>query len=68
MISLKPTSEKSIPENTSNERVYSYAGNQAKYAANRALPNTGSIENCLVFAMGIILCSFGISVSRKHRD
>lgn len=68
MISLNPTSEKSIPENTSNERVYSYAGNQAKYAANRALPNTGSIENWLVFAMGIVLCSFGISVSRKHRD
>ena len=68
MISLKPTSEKSIPENTSNERVYSYAGNQAKYAANRALPNTSSIENWLVFAMGIVLCSFGISVSRKHRD
>ena len=68
MVSLNPTSEKSIPENTSNERVYSYAGNQAKYAANRALPNTGSIENWLVFAMGIVLCSFGISVSRKHRD
>lgn len=68
MISLNPTSEKSIPENTSNERVYSYAGNQAKYAANRALPNTSSIENWLVFAMGIVLCSFGISVSRKHRD
>ena len=65
MISLNPTLEKSIPENTSNERVYSY---QAKYAANRALPNTGSIENWLVFAMGIVLCSFGISVSRKHRD
>ena len=68
MISLNPTSEKSIPENTSNERVYSYAGNQAKYAANRALPNTSSIENWLVFAMGIVLCSFGISVSRKHRN
>ena len=68
MISLNPTLEKSIPENTSNERVYSYAGNQAKYAANRALPNTSSIENWLVFAMGIVLCSFGISVSRKHRD
>lgn len=68
MISLNPTSEKSIPENTSNERVYSYAGNQAKYAANRALPNTGSIENWLAVAMGIVLCSFGISVSRKHRD
>ena len=68
MISLNPALEKSIPESTSNERVYSYAGNQAKYAANRALPNTGSIENWLVFAMGIVLCSFGISVSRKHRD
>ena len=68
MISLNPTLEKSIPENTFNERVYSYAGNQAKYAANRALPNTGSIENWLVFAMGIVLCSFGISVSRKQRD
>ena len=68
MISLNSTSEKSIPENTSNKRVYSYAGNQAKYAANRALPNTSSIENWLVFAMGIVLCSFGISVSRKHRD
>ena len=68
MISLNPALEKSIPESTSNERVYSYAGNQAKYAANRALPNTSSIENWLVFAMGIVLCSFGISVSRKHRD
>lgn len=68
MISLNPTLEKSIPENTFNERVYSYAGNQAKYAANRALPNTSSIENWLVFAMGIVLCSFGISVSRKHRN
>ena len=68
MISLNPVLEKSIPESTSNERVYSYAGNQAKYAANRALPNTSSIENWLVFAMGIVLCSFGISVSRKHRD
>lgn len=68
MISLNPALEKSILENTSNERVYSYAGNQAKYAANRALPNTGSIENWLVFAMGIVLCSFGVSVSRKHRD
>ena len=68
MISLNPALEKSISENTSNEQVYSYAGNQAKYAANRALPNTGSIENWLVFAMGIVLCSFGISVSRKHRD
>ena len=68
MISLNPTLEKSIPENISNERLYSYAGNQAKYAANRALPNTSSIENWLVFAMGIVLCSFGISVSRKHRD
>ena len=68
MISLNPALEKSIPESTSNERVYSYAGNQAKYGANRALPNTSSIENWLVFAMGIVLCSFGISVSRKHRD
>lgn len=68
MISLNPALEKSISENTSNEQVYSYAGNQAKYAANRALPNTGSIENWLVFAMGIVLCSFGISVSRKQRD
>ena len=68
MISLNPALEKSISENTSNEQVYSYAGNQAKYAANRALPNTSSIENWLVFAMGIVLCSFGISVSRKHRD
>ena len=68
MISLNPALEKSIPESTSNERVYSYAGNQAKYVANRALPNTSSIENWLVFAMGIVLCSFGISVSRKHRD
>ena len=68
MISLNPALEKSIPESTSNERVYCYAGNQAKYAANRALPNTSSIENWLVFAMGIVLCSFGISVSRKHRD
>lgn len=68
MIFLNPALEKSIPESTSNERVYSYAGNQAKYAANRALPNTSSIENWLVFAMGIVLCSFGISVSRKHRD
>lgn len=68
MISLNPMLEKSIPENTFNERVYSYAGNQAKYAANRALPNTSSIENWLVFAMGIVLCSFGISVSRKHRN
>ena len=68
MISLNPTLEKSIPKNNSNERVYSYAGNQAKYAANRALPNTSSIENWLVFAMGIVLCSFGISVSRKQRD
>ena len=68
MISLNPALEKSIPESTSNERVYSYAGNQAKYAANRALPNTSSIENWLVFAMGIVRCSFGISVSRKHRD
>ena len=68
MISLNPALEKSIPESTSNERVYSYAGNQAKYAANRALPNTSSIENWLVFAMGIVLCSFGISVSRKHRN
>ena len=68
MISLNPALEKSIPESTSNERVYSYAGNQAKYAANRALPNTSSIENWLVFAMGIVLCSFGISVSRKQRD
>lgn len=68
MISLNLASEKSIPESTSNERVYSYAGNQAKYAANRALPNTSSIENWLVFAMGIVLCSFGISVSRKQRD
>ena len=68
MISLNPTLEKSIPENTSNERVYSYAGNQAKYAANRALPNTSSIENWLVFAMGIVLFSFGISVSRKHSN
>ena len=68
MISLNPALEKSILENTSNERVYSYAGNQAKYAANRALPNTGSIENWLVFAMGIVLCSFGVSVSRKQRD
>lgn len=68
MISLNPALEKSISENTSNEQVYSYAGNQAKYAANRALPNTSSIENWLVFAMGIVLCSFGISVSRKQRD
>ena len=68
MISLNPALEKSISENISNEQVYSYAGNQAKYAANRALPNTGSIENWLVFAMGIVLCSFGISVSRKQRD
>ena len=68
MISLNPALEKRIPESTSNERVYSYAGNQAKYAANRALPNTSSIENWLVFAMGIVLCSFGILVSRKHRD
>ena len=37
MISLNPALEKSIPESTSNERVYSYAGNQAKYAANRGL-------------------------------